>query len=627
MRQQRLRCRPSCWLLSTLWILALGMLTCVAYTAQVYSTRVGGAVIRLGGGSGSASAATVDSIFTAVRPTPGPPPPRPPPSLPPQPPSPPPPSDPPPWVIADEPEDEPPVWLRVGSRFLHSSSRGYVRPAALHNTTRSAHFRRVAAHHPDGRSGYLLRAEYRATAIEAHKYVAVIGANANSDWGGELERADRSETARLLVFALPEVGAAAAPVRTLSVDHGNACLRYPPMQKPPALKLELEHPCSIRAAHHSDAHPATEDNETTSSSSPSADFLFKVGFAPPTPTPTPCASPPSHAADGASPPEPSAALANSSAAVTAASQILTGETAAVTDLALTGAAPEVVRIALGVAVRTHEPTAPDELPLLKVFIPSLVATIGGESDSGCPLEVYHYTLYLGYDADDPTYDEPVSLAGIAAFLRRALKGLPVQVVGVRYGGEDKGAPCWVWNKLFHRACHEADAPAEYFYQLVSAGCPAPRPSSSARPRTWRSSSPVASSRFRVRPCLRLCASLSLSLSLSLSPLSLSLSVCVCVCVHLLRVICNLLAPSAPLWGRQNDDLKLTTPDWAPRFVHALRASYPPNFGITGPLDLNNERLMTQSFVHCSHLQALGFYYPWRFKNWYSDDWCVRTRVR
>ena len=31
---------------------------------------------------------------------------------------------------------------------------------------------------------------------------------------------------------------------------------------------------------------------------------------------------------------------------------------------------------------------------------------------------------------------------------------------VRYGGEDKGAPCWVWNKLAAKACAEG---AHCFY--------------------------------------------------------------------------------------------------------------------------------------------------------------------
>jgi hypothetical protein len=191
-----------------------------------------------------------------------------------------------------------------------------------------------------------------------------------------------------------------------------------------------------------------------------------------------------------------------------------------------------VRIALGVAVRTLVETPPLELPLIRVFVPSLVATVGSRYGAGR----FEFTLYLGYDADDPTYDDPPLLAGVTVALRRLLRNSPVSVVAVKYGGEDKGAPCWVWNKLFARACDEG---CSYFYQL-------------------------------------------------------------------------------------NDDLQLLTPGWAPRFVSALNASTPPNVGIAGPLDLNNERLMTQSFAACTHLEVFGFYYPWRFRNWFSDDWAAQV---
>ena len=142
---------------------------------------------------------------------------------------------------------------------------------------------------------------------------------------------------------------------------------------------------------------------------------------------------------------------------------------------------------------------------------------------------------IGYDRGDPTFDDPVLLAAVAAALRESLRDAPVSVHATRYGGEDKGAPCWVWNKLFAKACADG---AGYFYQL-------------------------------------------------------------------------------------NDDLMLVTEGWAPRFVRALRSADPPDFGITGPLDLNNERLMTQSFASCTHFDIFGYYYPWRFKNWYSDDWAAQ----
>ena len=171
----------------------------------------------------------------------------------------------------------------------------------------------------------------------------------------------------------------------------------------------------------------------------------------------------------------------------------------------------------------------------------MAQTVGGDTRSveGPSLRTdrngFHYRLMLGYDAGDPTYDDPVLLAAVGKMLRELLRDTPVSVHAVRYGNENRGAPCWIWNKLFGRACAEG---ASYFYQL-------------------------------------------------------------------------------------NDDLLLVTEGWASRFVNALRSNDPPDVGITGPLDLNNERLMTQSFASCSHFDIFGFYYPWRFKNWYSDDWAAQ----
>ena len=177
-----------------------------------------------------------------------------------------------------------------------------------------------------------------------------------------------------------------------------------------------------------------------------------------------------------------------------------------------------IQIALGAAVRTKYKMAPTELQVATILAPSIARTVGRDARGGRVDDGFDYTLYLGYDAGDPTYDDAASLAAVGAHLAAILAGTAVRVVAVRYGGEDKGAPCWVWNKLLARACKEG---ASYFYQL-------------------------------------------------------------------------------------NDDLKLLTEGWAPRFVGALQASTPPDFGIAGPIDLNNEKLMTQSFVSCGHLRIFNF---------------------
>lgn len=78
----------------------------------------------------------------------------------------------------------------------------------------------------------------------------------------------------------------------------------------------------------------------------------------------------------------------------------------------------------------------------------------------------------------------------------------------------------------------------------------------------------------------------------------------------------------------NDDIKLLSPGWAAEFSSTLATNpYLSNFGITGPLDTNNPRLMTQSFAHCMHGDIFSSYYPRTFKNWYSDDWATQVYGR
>lgn len=71
----------------------------------------------------------------------------------------------------------------------------------------------------------------------------------------------------------------------------------------------------------------------------------------------------------------------------------------------------------------------------------------------------------------------------------------------------------------------------------------------------------------------------------------------------------------------NDDLEFITPNWTEKLILPLKENKNyPNLGVTGPLDLGNGKILTQSFVHKTHYDIFGFYYPPIFKNWYSDDW-------
>lgn len=67
-----------------------------------------------------------------------------------------------------------------------------------------------------------------------------------------------------------------------------------------------------------------------------------------------------------------------------------------------------------------------------------------------------------------------------------------------------------------------------------------------------------------------------------------------------------------------DDIKLITPDWEDLFINYLASV---NFiGAVGPNDINNPKLITQSFVHTTHLKLFNYYFPPEIENWYIDDW-------
>jgi hypothetical protein len=67
-----------------------------------------------------------------------------------------------------------------------------------------------------------------------------------------------------------------------------------------------------------------------------------------------------------------------------------------------------------------------------------------------------------------------------------------------------------------------------------------------------------------------------------------------------------------------DDVRLDTVGWIRACVEVLSAN--GNIGVTGPYDLNNLRLLTQSFVHRTHIKIFHYFFPPEIPNWYCDDW-------
>lgn len=67
-----------------------------------------------------------------------------------------------------------------------------------------------------------------------------------------------------------------------------------------------------------------------------------------------------------------------------------------------------------------------------------------------------------------------------------------------------------------------------------------------------------------------------------------------------------------------DDIQIISSGWEDIFIKKL--SETNNIGVTGPLDLINTKILTQSFVHITHLKIFGYYFPDEIENWYIDDW-------
>lgn len=70
-----------------------------------------------------------------------------------------------------------------------------------------------------------------------------------------------------------------------------------------------------------------------------------------------------------------------------------------------------------------------------------------------------------------------------------------------------------------------------------------------------------------------------------------------------------------------------TRNWTGEFVRTLRSSDPPDVGAVGPQHLGgNEAIITLDFVHRTHVDVFGFYYPRKFTDWFADDWITGNGI-
>ncbi len=66
-----------------------------------------------------------------------------------------------------------------------------------------------------------------------------------------------------------------------------------------------------------------------------------------------------------------------------------------------------------------------------------------------------------------------------------------------------------------------------------------------------------------------------------------------------------------------DDIVFTTENWINDSIDTLKVH--KNIGVTGPIN-NNNQILTQTFVHRTHMNIFNFYFPEDIVNWCIDDW-------
>lgn len=67
-----------------------------------------------------------------------------------------------------------------------------------------------------------------------------------------------------------------------------------------------------------------------------------------------------------------------------------------------------------------------------------------------------------------------------------------------------------------------------------------------------------------------------------------------------------------------DDIQIIDAGWEKVFINVLKKQN--NVGVTGPRDINNHNILTQSFIHKTHIDIFGYYFHPEIINWYIDNW-------
>jgi len=77
--------------------------------------------------------------------------------------------------------------------------------------------------------------------------------------------------------------------------------------------------------------------------------------------------------------------------------------------------------------------------------------------------------------------------------------------------------------------------------------------------------------------------------------------------------------------RVNDDTRMHSGGWTEKFIATLENYDPPRVGVVGPNHSGgNVGILTYDFVHRTHIEIFGFYYPRIFTAWYADNWVTQV---
>ena len=79
--------------------------------------------------------------------------------------------------------------------------------------------------------------------------------------------------------------------------------------------------------------------------------------------------------------------------------------------------------------------------------------------------------------------------------------------------------------------------------------------------------------------------------------------------------------------RINDDIIMTSSNWTNVFINELRKMVPPLVGVVGPNHHGGRtNILTHDFVHRTHIDIFGFYYPRAFRTWHADEWITKVYI-